>query len=154
VFFVILWFAAFSRQSRFFVQTGPAVILTLKIAVIAVTIILLSSLAALWRGHYRLHGRLNLTFFTLTLAAVLGLEVLIRLIDPSVFEYIRNNAELSRALNIHLCFSVPSLVVMPAMLYTGLTHRRRVHLTLAVLFGLLWTGTFITGVFFLPHVSS
>jgi hypothetical protein len=40
---------------------------------------------------------------------------------------------------------------MPMMLYTGLTGRRRVHLSLAVVFGALWTGTFLTGVFFLPH---
>ena len=39
---------------------------------------------------------------------------------------------------------------MPAMLYTGLTRRRQVHLVLAALFGVFWTGTFITGIFFLP----
>jgi hypothetical protein len=133
------------------VQTGPLVILILKIAVVAVTLLLIGSLLALSQGWYRLHGRINLAFFTLTLAAVLGLEVLIRFVDPAVFDYIRGNEELARALRIHLCFSVPSLVLMPAMLYTGLTHRRWIHLTLAVLFGLLWTGTFITGVFFLPH---
>jgi hypothetical protein len=127
------------------------VILILKIAVVTVTLLLLGSLLALSRGNYRLHGRINLAFFTLTLAAVLGLEVLIRFIDPSVFDYIRSNEELARALRIHLCFSVPALMLMPAMLYTGLTRRRTIHLTLAVLFGLLWTGTFITGVFFLPH---
>ena len=42
-------------------------------------------------------------------------------------------------------------VIMPLMLWTGLTHRRRIHLALAVVFGLLWTVTFITGIFFLPH---
>jgi hypothetical protein len=133
------------------VQTGPLVILILKIAVAAVTLLLLGSLAALARGWYRLHGRINLAFFTLTLVAVLGLEVLIRFVDPAVFDYIRSDEELARALRIHLCFSVPALVLMPAMLYTGLTHRRAIHLTLAVLFALLWAGTFITGVFFLPH---
>jgi hypothetical protein len=133
------------------VLTGPDVILSLKIAVVAVTVLLLASLVALARGQYRLHGRLNLAFFTLTLAAVLGLEVVTRLVSPGVFEYIYKDAELRWRMNVHLCFSVPSLVLMPAMLYTGLTHRRRVHLLLALLFGLLWAGTFVTGVFYLPH---
>ncbi len=38
---------------------------------------------------------------------------------------------------------------MPLMLFTGFTHRRNLHLTLAVVFGILWTGTFVTGIFFL-----
>jgi hypothetical protein len=131
--------------------TGPNIILTLKIAVAAVTVLLLASLVALVRGQYRLHGRINLAFFTLTLLALLGLEVIVRVLDPGVFEYINRDDELRRALNLHLCFAVPSALVMPAMLYTGLTHRRTAHLILAVLFGILWTGTFITGVFGLPH---
>jgi uncharacterized membrane protein YozB (DUF420 family) len=133
------------------VLTGPNVILTLKVAVGAVTVLLLASLIALYRGQYRLHGRINLVFFMLTLAAVLGLELVVRVIDPSVFDYIRNDAPLYRALNIHLCFSVPSALMMPLMLYTGLTRRRKVHLALACVFALLWTGTFVTGIFFLPH---
>jgi hypothetical protein len=44
-------------------------------------------------------------------------------------------------------------IVMPAMLYTGLTHRRAAHLILAAVFGALWTGTFVTGVFFLSHAA-
>jgi hypothetical protein len=40
---------------------------------------------------------------------------------------------------------------MPVMLFTGLTHRRRWHLTLAAIFAILWIGTVVTGVFFLPH---
>jgi hypothetical protein len=135
------------------VLTGPTVILTLKIAVVAVTVLLLASLAALARGNYRLHGRLNVTFFVLTVAAVLGLEVLVRFLDPGVFDYIRADSKLSEALNVHLCFSVPSAVLMPFLLFTGLRHRRAVHLALALLFGLLWTGTFVTGVFFLPHAA-
>ena len=130
--------------------TGPNVILALKVAVAAVTVLLLASLAALVRRNYRLHGRINLAFFILTLAAVLGLEVIIRFIEPAVFDYIRSNPDLNRALKIHLSFSIPSLLLMPAMLYTGLTHRRGVHLALATLFGIAWTGTFITGIFFLP----
>ena len=42
-------------------------------------------------------------------------------------------------------------VLMPVMLYTGLKGHRSIHLSLAVVFGVLWTGTFVTGVFFLPH---
>jgi hypothetical protein len=37
------------------------------------------------------------------------------------------------------------------MLFTGWRHKRKAHLTLAAVFAVLWTGTFITGVFFLPH---
>lgn len=129
--------------------TGPQVILILKLAVSAVTFLLLASLVALVRGNYRLHGRINLLFSALTLTAVLGLEVLVRFIDPLVFDYF--DADTLQALRIHLCFSVPSAILLPIMLYTGLTHRRNLHLALAILFGLLWTGTFITGIFFLPH---
>jgi uncharacterized membrane protein YozB (DUF420 family) len=131
--------------------TGPNVILTLKIAVSAVTLLLLSSLLALWRGNYRLHGRINLVFFTLTLITILGFEAIIQIIEPNIFHYFKERPDLLRALNVHLCFSVPAALVMPAMLYTGLTHRRTIHLTLAVLFGTLWIGTVITGVFLLPH---
>jgi uncharacterized membrane protein YozB (DUF420 family) len=129
--------------------TGPNVILALKVAVSAVTVLLLTSLLALARGQYRLHGRINLAFFTLTLAALLGFEVVIRVIDPGVFEYIKMNPGLNRALSTHLCFAVPSAVLMPALLYTGLTRRRGAHLVLALLFAVLWAGTFVTGVFFL-----
>lgn len=133
--------------------TGPNVILTLKIAVAAVTVLLLLSLAMLLRGNYRLHGRINVVFFTLTLVTVLGFEAIIQFIEPSIFNYIKDRPGLRQALNIHLCFSVPAALLMPAMLYTGLTHRRRVHWVLAVLFGLLWTGTIVTGIFLLPHTE-
>ncbi|MFN4259225.1 MAG: DUF420 domain-containing protein [Gemmataceae bacterium] len=126
---------------------GQIVILVLKVAVGAVTLLLLLSLLALWKGNYRLHGRINLAFFTLTILALFSLEVLVRIIDPDIFAYF--SAEQRRWLLIHLCFSVPAAVVMPAMLYTGLTHRRGLHLTLAAIFGVLWTGTLITGLFFL-----
>jgi uncharacterized membrane protein YozB (DUF420 family) len=132
-----------------FVLTGPLVILLLKVAVSAVTLLLLASLVALWRGRYRLHGRINLAFSALTLAALLGLEVLVRLIDPHLFDYF--DPDTLAALRVHLCFAVPAAVLLPVMLYTGLTRRRAVHLSLAVLFGILWTGTFVTGVLFLPH---
>jgi uncharacterized membrane protein YozB (DUF420 family) len=131
--------------------TGPAVILSLKIAVLAVTLIFLTSLVALSRGNYRLHGRINLAFFVLTAAALLVLEVLVRLVNPELFSYF--DADARRKLNIHLCFSLPSALIMPFMLWTGLTHRRRIHLKLAVLFSVFWTGTFVTGIFFLPHTA-
>ena len=131
--------------------TGWQVILILKVAVVAVTVLLLASLAALVSGRYRLHGRINLVFFVLTLSALLGLELLVRVVDPHVFDYFDEATRQSLA--IHLFFALPSAVLLPAMLYTGWTHRRRIHLTVAVVFGIFWTGTFITGVFFLPHTA-
>jgi uncharacterized membrane protein YozB (DUF420 family) len=131
--------------------TGPAVILSLKIAVLAVTLIFLTSLVALSRGAYRLHGRINLAFFVLTAAALLVLEVLVRLVNPQLFNYF--DADTRQKLNIHLCFAIPSALIMPFMLWSGLTHRRRIHLTLAAIFSVLWTGTFVTGIFFLPHTA-
>jgi uncharacterized membrane protein YozB (DUF420 family) len=133
------------------VLTGPLVILILKSAVGAVTVLLLASLVALSMGNIRLHGRINLAFFVLTLIALLGFELVIRVINPEVFRYIDENEVLRRALNIHLCFAVPSAVLMPVMLYTGLKRHREVHIFFAGLFSGLWTGTFVTGVFFLPH---
>jgi hypothetical protein len=118
-----------------------------------VTFLLLISLLALLRGNYYLHGRINLAFFILTVVALLGLEVLARWIDPELFLYFENDRDLKRALSIHLCFSLPAAAIMPFMLWTGFTHRRSIHLCLAVLFGIVWTGTFITGIFFLPHTS-
>jgi uncharacterized membrane protein YozB (DUF420 family) len=132
-------------------MNGPHVILVLKVAVITATVLLLASLVALWRGRLRLHGRINLIFATATLTAVLGLEVLVRVINPEIFKYFA--PETVHALRIHLCFSVPSAMLLPVMLYTGLNHHRTLHLALAVLFSVLWTGTFITGVFFLPHTG-
>jgi uncharacterized membrane protein YozB (DUF420 family) len=135
------------------VLTGPHVILTLKVAVLAVTLLFLTALAALARGNYRLHGRINLVFFILTAVALVGLEVVARLVDPELFAYFDATPGLRRALTTHLCFSLPSAAVMPLMLWTGYTHRRDWHLFLAGVFSVLWTGTFITGIFFLPHTN-
>lgn len=129
--------------------TGPNVILALKVAVAAVTVLLLASLVALVRRNYRLHGRINLAFFILTLTAVLGLELVIRVYDPGLFDYFDD--ETRQAMRVHLMFSVPSAILLPVMYFTGRAGRGRVHVALAVLFGALWTGTFVTGVFFLPH---
>jgi uncharacterized membrane protein YozB (DUF420 family) len=132
--------------------TPPHVILALKLAVAAVTVLLLASLAALAAGNYRLHGRINLVFFTLTLVAVTGLELVSRVLIPEAFEaYVTRDPVVRQALSTHLWFAVPSTFLMPAMLYTGLRHQRRLHLALACVFGVLWAGTFITGIFFLPH---
>ncbi len=136
------------------VLSGPNVILALKVAVAAVTLLLLASLAALALGKIRLHGRINIVFFALTVTALIAFEVVIRFLNPGAFDYINGNAELRRALDIHLCFSVPSALLMPVMLYTGLSRRRRAHLALAFVFGALWLGTFVTGVFFLPHTAA
>lgn len=129
--------------------TGPQVILTLKIAVLSVTVLLLCSLVALLRGRYRLHGQINTVFFVLTMAALVGLEIIARLLDPNVFSYFEDDPGLRWALSVHLCFSLPAAALMPVMLFTGFTHRRTLHLILATLFGVLWTGTFVTGIFFL-----
>ena len=133
----------------FHVLTGPDVILILKTAVGAVSVILAASLVALLRGNYRLHGRINLVFMIMTLAAVFGLEFLIRVQDPKMFDYFDEPTK--RIMAIHLCFSVPAAVLLPIMYFTGKTHRRRIHLVLAAIFFVCWTGTFVTGIFYLPH---
>jgi uncharacterized membrane protein YozB (DUF420 family) len=133
------------------VLTGPNVILALKIAVFAVTLLFLAALAALARGNYRLHGRINTVFFILTATALFTLEIIIRVIDQEIFRYFDADPDLSRSMSIHLSFAIPAALLMPLMLFTGYTHRRALHLALATVFALLWTGTFVTGVFFLPH---
>jgi hypothetical protein len=132
------------------VLTAENVIITLKVAVITVTLLLVASLLALARGRYKLHGRINVVFFTLTLAALLGLEVVARLLEPAMFEKHFDLTDGWTALYVHLAFSLPAALVLPLMLWTGLKRARRVHVPLAALFLLLWTGTFVTGVFFLP----
>jgi uncharacterized membrane protein YozB (DUF420 family) len=132
------------------VPQGETVILILKYAVIAVTVLLLASLVALWRGNYWLHGRINIAFFTLTMIAVLSLEGLVQFSDRTMFGYLLDNPETRRLLYLHLCFSVPSAVVLIAMLFTGLKRKRDVHLFLAGIFVVLWVGTIVTGIFYLP----
>ncbi len=133
------------------VLTAENVILALKIAVAAVTALLLASLVALWRGRYRLHGRINMVFFALTLTALLGLEGIARVVEPEMFNEFFRRTEAWRALYIHLAFSVPAALLLPVMLFTGLRGHRSLHITLAYVFSVLWTGTFVTGIFFLPH---
>ena len=129
--------------------TGPAVILALKVAVAAATLVFLASLVALARGRYRLHGRINIAFFGLCVVALGGLELLARVVNPQLFDYFDEDTR--QALSTHLTFSIPATALLPVMLFTGLTHRRRVHIALAVVFSALWAGTAVTGIFFLPH---
>ncbi len=129
--------------------TGPNAILILKIAVGSVSVILAASIVALLRKNYRLHGRINLVFMILTLAAVFGLEFLIRVQDPKMFDYFDDATR--RVMAIHLCFSVPAAVLLPIMYFTGKTGRRQTHYVLAAVFSVCWIGTFITGIFYLPH---
>jgi hypothetical protein len=133
------------------VLSAGVVILILKIAVVAVTVLLGWSLWALWRGNYRLHGAINKVFFGLTLTALAGLEIVARLMAPDMFaeHFDRHNAR--DALEVHLAFSLPAALLLFAMLLTGVQRRRNLHIGLGVVFLGLWTGTFITGVFFLPH---
>lgn len=135
-------------------MTGAQVILTLKIAVIAVTVLLVASLIALLRGSYRWHGRINTLFFILTMTAVIGLEVTVHLLWPQLSEdFFSEQGPIRGPLIVHLWFSVPAAILLPVMFYTGKTGHGTAHRAIAVLFGLLWLGTFVTGIFFLPHGS-
>jgi hypothetical protein len=136
------------------VLTAENVILALKVAVVAVTLLLGGSLLALARGNYRLHGRINLVFFALTLTALLALEVVARLLQPAMFEEHFAQTDAWTALYVHLAFSLPAALLLPAMLYTGLKGHGRLHVKLGVVFLVLWAGTFVTGVFFLPHQAN
>ncbi len=128
--------------------TPENVILGLKLAVSLVTVLLIASLIAISMGYQKLHGKINLIFFILTLIAVVGFEAIIRWVNPQLTAEFTE--EQQRALSIHLCFSVPSTILLPFMLFTG-KWWGRYHRKLAFVFLLMWTGTFITGVFFLPH---
>jgi uncharacterized membrane protein YozB (DUF420 family) len=128
--------------------SGPAIILTLKILVVTVTVLFLAALIALRLGRTKLHGRINLVFGILTLLTVFGFELLLRLGSDVTSQF---SEEARKALRIHLFFSIPAAVILPIMMFTGLKHRRTIHVSLGVLFTLFWVGTFITGVFFLPH---
>ena len=131
--------------------TAPNVILALKLAVVAVTLLLIASLIALVRGKYRLHGRINLFFFVLTETALVGLEVIARAIDPDLFRDYFTDMNAWNELKVHLCFSIPSAILLPVLFITGFRRRIRIHYPLALVFLAFWIGTFVTGVFFLPH---
>jgi uncharacterized membrane protein YozB (DUF420 family) len=128
--------------------TGPDVILLLKVLVSAVTVILVAAIAAIATGHKRLHGRLNTLFFVLTMLTVVLFEGILRFGFDVAAHF---SPEARSALRVHLVFAIPSAIVLPVMYWSGVTHRRRLHLPFAGLFVLLWLGTFITGVCTLPH---
>lgn len=127
------------------------IILVLKVAVGLVTVLLAASLVALARGNYRLHGKINTAVFVLTLLALVGLEVVARLLDPTLFSQYLEEHQATEALRIHLGFSMPAAVLLFFMLGTGRRHKRYIHIGLGVVFLALWTGTFVTGIFYLPH---
>jgi hypothetical protein len=129
--------------------TPGDVILALKIAVTAVTVLLIASLIALIAGRPKLHGQINTVFFALTATTVLGFEVVIRLVLPDFTAGF--TAEQREALTVHLAFSIPAAIMLPAMLYTGKRKLKTLHYVLAAVFSVLWTGTFVTGIFYLPH---
>jgi hypothetical protein len=133
--------------------TAEAVILTLKIAVIGVTLLLACSLTALALGRYRLHGRINLAFFILVLGALLGLELVTHVVSPGLLQRFLEQHDALGMLYVHLGFSVPAALLLPAMLYSGLRRFRTAHISMGIVFLLLWSGTFVTGIFFLPHTA-
>jgi hypothetical protein len=129
--------------------TGPQIILTLKVLVASVTVLFVASLLALIAKRPQLHGRINTLFFALTLLTVIGFEALLQFVDVSA----TFSDQARQALRIHLYFAVPSALLLPIMLVTGKTGRKSTHVAFGVLFGIMWAGTFVTGVFFLPHTA-
>ena len=131
--------------------TPTLVILSLKYAVGAVTLLLCISLIALANGKVQLHGKINVVFFVLTLATLFLFEIVVRMIDPLLFSELWKNAELAKSLKIHLCFAVPSVFLMGIMLFTGLRKLKVWHKRVAIVFLVCWVGTFYTGIFWLPN---
>lgn len=128
--------------------SGPEIILTLKVLVTAVTVLFAAAFAAIFAGNKKLHGRINTIFFVLTMVTVLGFEVLLRLGTDVTSEF---SDEARQALRVHLFFAVPAAVVLPIQFILGWKGYKQLHLVLGAVFTLLWVGTFVTGVFFLPH---
>lgn len=130
--------------------TGPQIILTLKVLVTAVTVLLAVALWAIATGRKRLHGRLNTAFFVLTLTTVVAFEALLRF-GVNVKETF--TPEQRQALLVHLYFAVPSALLLLVMLPSGLRKYKRLHVACGAVFVVVWVGTFVTGVFFLPHAG-
>jgi len=128
--------------------SGPEIIITLKILVSVVTVLFVASLIAIFTKRRTLHGRINTAFFILTMTTVFGFELLLRL-GTNVAESF--SPEAREALRIHLMFAVPAAVILPLMFISGWKRYKKVHTALGGIFAFLWLGTFITGVFFLPH---
>lgn len=131
--------------------TPTLVILSLKTAVTAVTVLLFLSLVALYRGNVSLHGRINMVFFILTVAALFVFEVVTRMMDPLLFQSIWKDADLAAKLRIHLGFALPSALLMGVMMFTGIKHKAVLHKRISWVFLICWTGTFLTGIFWLPN---
>ena len=106
--------------NTFLMPTGPQIILTLKVLVSAVTVLFAVAVWAIATGRKKLHGRVNTAFFVLTMTTVVGFELLLRLgTDVSAsFTPVQR-----QALLVHLCFAVPSAVVLPLMLLSGVSSR-------------------------------
>lgn len=134
--------------------SGYDIVLVLKIAVAAVTLLLAAALVAVVRGNVRLHGRLNVIFFVLTMTAVALFELLLRIgpyVEPGWAVTNGWTPFQRQVLRVHLCFVIPLMVVLPLMLMTGLKRWRRLHLPLAIVFSILWLGMLVTGIGLLPH---
>jgi hypothetical protein len=127
---------------------GPTILLTLKILVSTVTLLFAASLVALACGNVKLHGRINTIFFILTLATVLGFEGLLR-IGTDVTSQFSDDAR--RILRVHLMFSIPAAILLPIQFVLGIKGYKKLHVPLGLLFLVLWIGTFVTGVIYLPH---
>jgi hypothetical protein len=85
------------------------------------------------------------------MSALIGLEVIARLIEPDLFRDYFTRMNAWNELYIHLAFAVPSALILPILLYSGWRRRIGLHYPLALVFLVFWAGTFVTGVFFLPH---
>lgn len=129
-------------------MSGPAIILTLKVLVSVVTVLFAAAVWAIATGRKKLHGRINTAFFVLTLTTVVGFELLLRM-QGTVKDHFSPAQQ--QALLVHLCFAIPSAVLLLVMMGTALLKWKRFHVASGVLFAVLWLGTFVTGVFFLPH---
>lgn len=127
---------------------GPDILLALKVLVAAVTVLFVAAVVAIAVGRRRLHGRLNALFLVLTLTTVVGFELLLRLGADVTGGF---DADTRQMLRLHLLFAGPAVTVLPVMYWSGRTGRRRLHRPLAVVFTILWAGTAITGIGFLPH---
>jgi hypothetical protein len=129
--------------------TPSHAIITLKLAVGLVTVLYIAAIIALLAKKPKWHGRINTVFFLLTMVALIGFEIVIRIIFPDMTSAFSDEA--MSALRIHLCFALPSALVLPLMMVTGIKRLIKLHIPLAIVFTLLWAGTFITGIFYLPH---
>lgn len=127
---------------------ASTILLSLKVLVAGVTVLFAASLAALLAGNIRLHGRINTVFLILTLTTVFGFEVLLRLGTDVVSHF---SPEARAMLKVHLYFAIPAACLLPLMYASGIKRRRSLHIGLGLIFAILWIGTVITGLVFLPH---